>query len=797
MARRDGIVERPESIPADTFARSIAASDLDNDDPSRPAATQPVAGRHSKTASSVRTVEIDALLAFTFDHDCWSWPTWKVVRDIVKPATVGGDACSFAELDEMVPFTKPLVHGGGAIYVCHCWGAAWGDVVLSSVHGAYNPRRHVFIDILCLDQNDSNSDVLLFREIIPMCAAMIVAAAPLPSLHEFIISSEDDVGAFLTSVKGHHARLVNPFFRLSCIVEIAQAALSEVTVVVKCGSAVATPDPRPFANRHCVHFDTESSRESNMLQNLVSGLIDVEAAACHSPTVRRQIISAIESLDGDGFALVEAAVEGELVSAISSMAYSLLEVEAAACGEFGALNALDIPEGCAGDKRNLAGNVLLAACAGNRYNVVRRLLRHWSGTFSNDESDNEEGVLKNKSIAATDWVRELINESLAVWSASNAGHSRVVEVLLSVPGVLGAETVHAGYSALHIASKHGHTGVVRALLRGPIKSRGHLNVVNHSQGPTNSMRPTINLSSLADASCVFQSMRTLVNRPTPFTVAVEHGHAGVVQELLEASEDGLLDMPINVNSKILGKQLPLQYAIAKGFSELARVLRNAGARDGKERQRDEVKMLKLGCSGNAEELKEIFQSWLPGGSKSMDELKDEEEMADDGMHSPSSPQAALASAAARRLCKMVDNCRVLWHAAAAGHAKIVELLLSIHKELMKFGFGINTNICVADGSTALFVACERGFIDVVETLLECSEVDVNACDDNNTTPLNVACYDGRKAIVKLLLSIYEVDLTIKDDWGDTALSTARNGRFKEVYAMVQRASQVQLARSLR
>ena len=338
---------------------------------------------------------------------------------------------------------------------------------------------------------------------------------------------------------------------------------------------------------------------------------------------------------------------------------------------------------------------------------------------------------------------------------------------------------------------------MRALLRRPNKSQGHSTVVEHYQSATNSIRPTINLTSLADASCVFQSMHTLVNRPTPFSVAVQHGHAGVVRELLEASKDGLLDTPINVNSKILGKQLPLRYAIAKGYSELARVLRDAGARDGKERQRDEAVILKLGCSGNTEELKELLQSWLPGGSKSMEELKDEEEIADDGMQSPSSPQAALASAAARRLCKMVDNCRVLWHAAAAGHAGIIELLLNVHKELIKFGFGINTNVRVADGSTALFVACERGFADVVETLLDCREVDVNAFDDSNTTPLNVACYDGRKDVVKLLLSIYEVDLTIKDDWGDTALSTARNGRFKEVYAMVQRASQVQLARSLR
>lgn len=32
-------------------------------------------------------IRLSALIAFAYAHDCWDWPTWMIVRDIVKPAT--------------------------------------------------------------------------------------------------------------------------------------------------------------------------------------------------------------------------------------------------------------------------------------------------------------------------------------------------------------------------------------------------------------------------------------------------------------------------------------------------------------------------------------------------------------------------------------------------------------------------------------------------------------------------------------------------------------------------------------
>ena len=432
----DGVIERPVSVGEEVFTRCISVSNLENTDLNRPRHEDKgsMLDTNTKTNTNIRSISVEALLAFTFDHKCWDYPTWKVLRDIVKPATLitptseaadshSAHSCSFVELEEMREYTQEIESGSGCIYICHCYGAAWGDIVFAAAHGSYSINRHVYIDVLCMNQHIGIGEVFAFRSTIPKCAAMIVAMSPLPSLNDYI-ASETERNQFANSVQGHHAKLTNPFFRLSCLVEIAQAVASCTPVVVKCGSAICTPDPRPFAKAVCVHFD---ARKSCILQNLMSGMIDCESAWCHSPIVRQHLIDAVEKLTGDGYAWIEAAVEGEIVSAISSMEYSFLEVDAAVCGEREALEAIDVPAGSTGKRRERAGNILLAVCAGNRVQLLESLLKKWTNSPEN-----------------VNWLSALINDSLVVWSASNSGHCQILELLLGVPGVKGNETIHAG-----------------------------------------------------------------------------------------------------------------------------------------------------------------------------------------------------------------------------------------------------------------------------------------------------------------------------------------------------------------
>ena len=73
----------------------------------------------SADASFERAVTLRFLLAFTIFHDCWEWPTWKVVQELVKPATAAR-RCRYAEL--------PAIAACGAVgpadtFGSHCWGA--------------------------------------------------------------------------------------------------------------------------------------------------------------------------------------------------------------------------------------------------------------------------------------------------------------------------------------------------------------------------------------------------------------------------------------------------------------------------------------------------------------------------------------------------------------------------------------------------------------------------------------------------------------------------------------------------
>ena len=62
-------------------------------------------------------ISVFALLAFTFDHDCWEWPTWKVVREIIKPAT-GKTRCRYAQLPGLEKYFGPA-----RVFISHCWSA--------------------------------------------------------------------------------------------------------------------------------------------------------------------------------------------------------------------------------------------------------------------------------------------------------------------------------------------------------------------------------------------------------------------------------------------------------------------------------------------------------------------------------------------------------------------------------------------------------------------------------------------------------------------------------------------------
>ena len=197
-----------------------------------------------------RGLTVEALVAFTYAHDCWDWPTWRVVRDIIKPATAA-TRCRYSDLPAMRNFFGPA-----KVFVSHCWASPFGDLVAAASCGA-NRKRRVWIDIFAVRQWPGNKADLDFRSVIESTSMRAVILS-FPT-HGILTRGKDfSVVSVLTKIlpdytrcsvpkpwteeflraleRDPEARKRLPFKRLWCVVELAAAIRSGVPIVPKLGS---------------------------------------------------------------------------------------------------------------------------------------------------------------------------------------------------------------------------------------------------------------------------------------------------------------------------------------------------------------------------------------------------------------------------------------------------------------------------------------------------------------------------------------------------------------------------------
>ena len=139
---------------------------------------------------------------------------------LVKPATEMYGRCRFADHPLVQPFT-----GRATVFMSHCWGGKWGDLVAAACAGA-EPGRKVWIDTLAVRQWPGNSMDLDFRAVIRRCRAVVVAVAPLPDtavaqgfLQEVGFNGQEGPAAqdaYLLSEEYKAVAKVLPFARLWC-----------------------------------------------------------------------------------------------------------------------------------------------------------------------------------------------------------------------------------------------------------------------------------------------------------------------------------------------------------------------------------------------------------------------------------------------------------------------------------------------------------------------------------------------------------------------------------------------------
>ena len=76
------------------------------------------------------------------------------------------------------------------------------------------------------------------------------------------------------------------------------------------------------------------------------------------------------------------------------------------------------------------------------------------------------------------------------------------------------------------------------------------------------------------------------------------------------------------------------------------------------------------------------------------------------------------------------------------HLDVVKLLLDCYA---------NVNAVDCFGRTALRMASEKGYLDIVNRLLDCKEINVNRQDEYGRTALTIAARDGHVDVVNRLL----------------------------------------------
>lgn len=92
------------------------------------------------------------------------------------------------------------------------------------------------------------------------------------------------------------------------------------------------------------------------------------------------------------------------------------------------------------------------------------------------------------------------------------------------------------------------------------------------------------------------------------------------------------------------------------------------------------------------------------------------------------------------------------YAAAEGHTNIIQLLLQ--------RTDVNSNVLNKHGQTALILAVARGHVDAVKLLLQRADIDPNIIDDAGQTALICAVDRRHTEIVQLLLQNPSTDSNI-------------------------------------
>jgi len=251
-----------------------------------------------------RGVSVKWLKQFCTYYDCWNWPTWRVVYNIIKPQT-SGLRCRYIEL----PGINANV-GAVDIFVSHSWGGCFGDLVAAAFNcisddgdeeGVKDIR--VYIDIFAVRQWPGNNNDVVFEGVVAKVRAVLVvcSSAELENIGE--LSFKDINDRFLDVLHDQERRAI-PFLRIWCLAEINSAVVQHIPLVIACGTYCFD-----IRTKKKIIFQTNTPLLYNM-----QFLVSTRDARAEFIADQVNILGKVES--GVGFDQVDRQVRGAIVGAL-------------------------------------------------------------------------------------------------------------------------------------------------------------------------------------------------------------------------------------------------------------------------------------------------------------------------------------------------------------------------------------------------------------------------------------------------------------------------------------------------
>lgn len=476
----------------------------------------------SAEASVNRGVTIGFLIDFTNKHACWEYPTWKVVRDIIQPATAA-TRMRYADLPEVRALG---VVGRASTFGSHCWGARWGVLVSALADHSVRDRR-VWLDVFAVRQWQGNTADLAFAGVIDRCSSFVIACERADTEEKenqgrtFVGMTIEQTFAKRVDLLAEEVRSKIAFFRSWCLLEIQTAVNAPNCAVVM---RIGEPDNDKLSADGCPRF-----RPDNGMPKALTNLVDIAQAEAKMPEDRDRILNGVKAQKG-GVQELNDVVRGVI---ITSMACGdAPEVLAAAMGDEGVLN---IEHGTPAQIQTWA----CAAAAGGYDELLIKLLDAGAGPATLDK-----GMLS------------------PLTSAAQAGQESSLKIIL--------ERVADPNQPLNLEGCG-----YRGSLKGPTTPGDVLEAVNFkdSDGDSALLLAALNgkdktIAVLLDAGADIHTYNSC--KTTAIKQAADNGHLSTIKLLVEKGAD--------VNFGDCDDDSPLIGAAESGHLEACKLLVQYGAR---------------------------------------------------------------------------------------------------------------------------------------------------------------------------------------------------------------------------